>query len=106
MTTPVLARPVTGAPYQSGDFICVEVDDQWVDCVTVVSVRLSTLAPRFGLRWVVEYVHPFIPHTVGVRNCDDNGRNHTWRQQLTPSFHTPDEDLREDPHDGYTGVEL
>lgn len=90
--TLTLATPVTtGAPYQSGDFIAVEIDGRWVDCVTVVSVRRTTVPAHFGLCWVVEYVHPFIPHTVGVRNCDDNGRNHTWRQQLMPSNHTPDE---------------
>lgn len=88
-----ITKAPVGAPYTPGDPITVEVEGVWREAV-VDGVTLND-SSRFGLRWTL-FVIIREDSMVGLDRdvpgvwvrCDDNGRNHTWRRQVCPSFYT------------------
>ena len=84
MSMSTIQKETTDAPpYTDGDPIAVERNGQWAEA-TVHDHGACQHPVRFGLRWMilVQFVDSLLFERVFV---DDNGRNHTWRQQVCPS---------------------
>lgn len=82
--TSTVEQPVSlpGAPYAPGDAIVVEHHDEWREGIVTAIARFNE-PQRFGLHWLIRV--DFADDTCTAVAADDDGRNHTWRNQVMPS---------------------
>lgn len=75
--------PHAGAPFVTNDPIAVEHNDAWHEG-TVVNIAPILGITHFGLRWMLTV--RLENGTTLLARCDDDGRNHTYREQVAGSL--------------------